>query len=445
MKNTQYYGLETKKSLENFPVFSFTVDLRIIYALAEVKKAAAKANAQIGNISQEICDAICSASDEVIAGKLDDQFVTSAIQGGAGTSINMNVNEVIANRASEILGKEFGYVSDLEHVNFAQSTNDTVPTAIKIASYKLLEEVISELELLGESFAQKGKEFADVLKIGRTHLQDAVPVSLGQEFSAYSACAFRGANRLKNLLQEGILRVNMGGTAIGSAIGSSKAFIEHVVRELRDITQLPIESAENLVDATQNLDVFTDISGRVKSVFSGLSKIANDLRMMSAGPVGNLREINLPERQKGSSIMPGKVNPVIPELVNQVFFQIVGNDATITEAVAAGQFELNVMGSVLAFNLIQSLDLAKNSLRLLRTLCIDGITANDDRCSEYLEKSFCMVTALNPYIGYYKATEIAKESIKTGKSIREVALEKGVLTEEELNTILDASKMITPK
>lgn len=442
---TQYYGFETKKSLENFPVFSITVDLKVIYALAEVKKAAAKANATLENISTEICNAICQASDEIISGKLDDQFVTSAIQGGAGTSINMNVNEVVANRASEILGKEFGYVSDLEHVNFAQSTNDTVPTAIKIASYRLIHELIKELQLLSESFSVKGVEFADVLKIGRTHLQDAVPISLGQEFGAYSACASRGAIRLENLLEEGILNVNMGGTAIGSAIGSSKAFIEEVVLELQNETGLPIVSADNLIDATQNLDTFTDISGRVKSVFSGLSKIANDLRMMSAGPVGNLREINLPERQKGSSIMPGKVNPVMPELINQVYFQIIGNDATVTEAVGTGQFELNVMGSVLAFNLIQSLELAKNSVQLFREFCIDGITANKERCAENLEKSFCMVTALNPYIGYYKATEIAKESIETGKSIREVTLEKGLLSEKELDLILDASKMINPK
>ncbi len=442
---TQYYGSETKKSLENFPVFTLTVDFKIIYALAEVKKAAAKANARLENIPQEIFNAICSACDEVLTGKHDSQFVTSAIQGGAGTSINMNVNEVVANRASEILGKEFGYVSDLEHVNFAQSTNDTIPTAIKIASYRLLEQIVSELKLLAESFSVKGDEFLDVLKIGRTHLQDAVPISLGQEFNAYAVCASRGAIRLENLLEEGILSVNMGGTAIGSGIGSSQAFIDEVVIELQNITELPIVSADNLVDATQNLDIFTDISGRVKSVFSGLSKIANDLRMMSAGPVGNLNEINLPERQKGSSIMPGKINPVMPELINQIYFQIIGNDATITEAVGSGQFELNVMGSVLAFNLIQSLELAKNSLRLFRTLCVDGITANKERCAENLEKSFCMVTALNPYLGYYKATEIAKESIQTGKSIREVTLEKGLLTSEELDTILDASKMITPK
>ncbi len=442
---TRYYGSETEKSLENFPVFSLTVDLKVIYALAEVKQAAAKANAKLENISEEICDGILKACDEILEGKLDDQFVTSAIQGGAGTSINMNVNEVVANRASEILGKEFGYVSDLEHVNFAQSTNDTVPTAIKIASYRLLEELISELKLLESSFSAKGIEFADVLKIGRTHLQDAVPISLGQEFKAYGACASRGAIRLENLLEEGILNANMGGTAIGSAIGSSQGFINEVVLELQNITNLPIVSADNLVDATQNLDTFTDISGRVKSVFSGLSKIANDLRMMSAGPVGNLREINLPERQKGSSIMPGKINPVMPELINQVYFQIIGNDATVTEAVSTGQFELNVMGSVLAFNLIQSLELAKNSLKLFRELCIDGITANKERCAENLEKSFCMVTALNPHIGYYKATEIAKESIATGKSIREVTLEKGLLTSKELDIILDASKMINPK
>ena len=440
-----YYGSETRKALENFPISRITVDYRIIWALAYVKKAAAIANAKLGNIPSDIGDAIVQACDEVIARKFDSQFVTTVIQGGAGTSINMNVNEVVANRASEILGKEFGYVSDLEHVNFSQSTNDSVPTAIKVASMRLLQDVVKELYLLSEAFAAKGTEFENVIKVGRTHLQDAVPVSLGQEFNAYAACATRGAKRLEEILNGELRYVNLGGTAIGTGISSSQAFIDLSVEALRDITELDVQTAADLVDATQNVDVFVDLSGRVKSIFAGLSKIANDLRMMAGGPRANLFEIRLPERQKGSSIMPGKVNPVVPELINQVFFQILGNDATITEAASQGQFELNVMGPVLAFNLLQSLVLARNSLEVFREKCIDGIVANEERCRELLEQSFCTVTALNPHVGYYKATEVAKEAFASGKTVREICLEKGLFSESEIDAILDPVKLVRPR
>lgn len=440
-----YYGSETQKALENFPISHITVDYRIMWALADVKKASALANAKLGKIPEDVGRGIVQACAEIRERKFDDQFVTTVIQGGAGTSINMNVNEVVANRASEILGKERGYVSDLEHVNFSQSTNDSVPTAIKIASMFLLQDVINELHLLAQTFAKKGTEFADVIKVGRTHLQDAVPVSLGQEFNAYAVCAERGARRLDQLLKGEIRYINLGGTAIGTGIGSSQAFIEEVVKELSDITNLDLETAGDLVDATQNVDVFVDLSGRLKSVFAGLSKIANDLRMMAGGPRANLFEINLPERQKGSSIMPGKVNPVMPELINQVFFQILGNDASITEAASQGQFELNVMGPVLAFNLVQSLVLARNSLEVFRKFCIVGITANKERCRELLEQSFCTVTALNPHIGYYKATEVVKEAYKSEKTIREVVLAKGLMDESEAKKVLDPSKLVFPQ
>ncbi len=443
--STTYYGEETKKSLGNFSVSPITVDLKIIYALADIKKAAAITNAKLKNIPKNISESIIKVCEEVVNGKLDDQFVTCIIQGGAGTSINMNVNEVIANRASEILGKEFGYVSDLEHVNFAQSTNDCVPTAIKIASVRLMRELIKELQLLSDSFEKKGKEFKDILKVGRTHLQDAVPISLGQEFNAYAHCARRGAHRLKYFIKGEILCMNMGGTAVGTGIGSSRLFIENIANELRKVSGIDVKTADDLIDTTQNVDIFVDLSGRIKAIFTSLSKIANDLRMMAGGPVANIKEINLPERQKGSSIMPGKVNPVIPEMINQVYFQILGNDATITEAASQGQFELNVMGPVLAFNLIQSLDLAKNSLKLFRENCIDGITANKERCHELLEKSYCMATALNKELGYYKVSEILKKSLETGQSIREIVLKEKVLEKDRLDEILDAKKLIYPQ
>lgn len=440
---TVYYGDETKKSLENFPITRLTVDYRVIKALAEVKKATAITHLELGNLEKEKSDAICQATDEVIAGKLDDNFVTTVIQGGAGTSINMNVNEVIANRASEILGKEFGYVHANDDVNRGQSTNDAIPTAIKIACIRLLLDCEKELHLLSESFKKKGEEFAHVIKVGRTHLQDAVPVSLGREFRAYGSCIYRGARRVGWLADESssLTQCNLGGTSIGTAINSSREFVERVHINLAKITGLKIAPADDLVDATQNVDIFVKVSGVVKSAAVSLSKIASDLRLMASGPRAGLGEINLPEVQKGSSIMPGKVNPVMAELINQVYFQILGNDATITEAASQGQFELNVMGPVLIFNLIQSLAILRNSLEVFRTRCVDGITANEDRCKELLDRSLCTVTALNNHIGYDKATEVAKKAMKENKTVKEVVLELGYLSESELEEVLDPVKL----
>lgn len=440
---TTYYGDETQKSLENFPITRLTVDYRVIKALAEVKKATAATHLALGNLDERRCHAICEAADEVLAGKLDNQFVTTVIQGGAGTSINMNVNEVIANRASEILGEDRGYVHPNDHVNKGQSTNDAIPTAIKIAAIRLLKDCENELHLLSKSFAKKAEEFKHIVKVGRTHLQDAVPISLGREFKSYSSCIYRGARRVGWLADpnSSLTRCNLGGTSVGTAINSSREFVEKVHEELARITGLEIGPADDLVDATQNVDIFVKVSGIIKSVAVSLNKIASDLRLMASGPRAGLGEINLPEVQKGSSIMPGKVNPVMAELINQIYFQILGNDATITEAASQGQFELNVMGPVLIFNMIQSLAILRNGLEVFRERCVDGITANEDRCKELLDRSLCTVTALNNHIGYDKATEVAKKAMTENKTVKEVVLELEFLSEAELDEILDPLKL----
>lgn len=440
---TTYYGDETKKSLENFPITRLTVDYRIIKALAEVKKATASTHLALGNLDKEICDAICQAADEVIDGKLNDQFVTTVIQGGAGTSINMNVNEVIANRASEILGKEFGYVHANDHVNKGQSTNDAVPTAIKIASIRLLQDCHNELKMLSESFLKKAEEFKHIIKVGRTHLQDAVPISLGREFKAYGNCIHRCARRISYLTddQSSLMKGNLGGTSVGTGINSSPEFVAKVHEALAEITGVNIRPAEDLVDATQNIDIFVKVSGLLKSTAVALNKIASDLRLMASGPRAGFGEINLPEVQKGSSIMPGKVNPVMAELINQISYQIIGNDATITEAASQGQFELNVMGPVLIFNMIQSMAILRNGLEIFRTRCVDGITANEDRCKELIERSLCTVTALNDHIGYDNSTKVAKKAMAENKTIKEVVVEEGFLSAEQAEKILDPAKL----
>jgi len=438
-----YYGDETKKSIDNFPITRLTVDYRVIKAIAEVKKATAVSHYKLGDLDEDIYKAICQAADEVISGELNEQFVTTVIQGGAGTSINMNVNEVIANRGSEILGKDFGYIHPLDHVNKKQSTNDAVPTAIKISTLRLLEDCKSELKLLADSFLAKSKEFKDVIKVGRTHLQDAVPISLGREFRAYSSCLYRCTDNIRDLLDKNssLRMCNLGGTSIGTGINSSKKFVDLVHKELSNISGLDLMAADDLVDATQNIDIFVKVSGILKTAGVALNKIASDLRLMASGPRAGLGEINLPEVQKGSSIMPGKVNPVMAELVNQVSYQILGNDATISEAASQGQFELNVMEPVLIFNLIQSMSMLRNVLEVFRLKCVDGITANKERCKFLVENSLCTVTALNEMIGYDKATQVAKKAVKEGKTVREAVLELGFLTEDVLDDILDPKKL----
>lgn len=441
-----YYGIQTMRAVENFPITGYPPHRELIRALAIVKKAAARANAKVGVLNREIADAIVKAADEIRQGKLMDQFVVDSIQGGAGTSINMNVNEVIANRAIEHLGGERGdytKVSPNTHVNMAQSTNDALPTAVHIAVLRLADGLCNSLQSLYEALCDKEREMDDVVKMGRTHLQDAVPIRLGQEFGAYARVIKRDLERVRESVNH-LYEVNMGATAVGTGLNALPEYTEYVTRFLAEETKLPLRQAEHLVDATQNSDRYTQVSASLKILAINLSKMANDLRLLSSGPLTGLNEINLPARQPGSSIMPGKVNPVIAEVVNQISFQVIGNDHTISLASEAGQLELNVMGPVLVFNLLQSLTILQNGIRVFTHHAIEGITANVERCREMVERSVGIITAINPHVGYETASQIAKQALATGQSIREICLERGFLTEEELDLILDTKEMTEP-
>ncbi|KQL18913.1 aspartate ammonia-lyase [Cytobacillus solani] len=441
-----YYGIQTLRAVENFPITGYKLDKDLIIAMAIVKKAAALANADVGRLYKGKADVICQAADEIITGKWHDHFLVDPIQGGAGTSINMNTNEVIANRGLELLGKEKGEYFHLNpniDVNMAQSTNDAFPTAIHIAVYRALESLLATMKEMKATFSVKADEFDSVIKMGRTHLQDAVPIRLGQEFRAYTNVIERDIKRIERS-KDNLLEVNMGATAVGTGLNADPNYIEKVVQYLADISGIPVVPAENLVDATQNTDAYVEVSASLKICMVNMSKIANDLRLMASGPRAGLYEINLPARQPGSSIMPGKVNPVMPEVINQIAFQVIGNDHTISLASEAGQFELNVMEPVLLFNLLQSISIMNNGFRVFSNFCISGITANTDRLKEYVEKSVGLLTAVNPHIGYNIASEIARESIVNGKSIRELCLLYDVLTEEELDLILDPYEMTKP-
>jgi aspartate ammonia-lyase len=441
-----YYGIQTLRAVENFPITGYKLDKDLIIAMAIVKKAAALANADVGRLYKGKAEVICQAADEIITGKWHDHFLVDPIQGGAGTSINMNTNEVIANRGLELLGKEKGEYFHLNpniDVNMAQSTNDAFPTAIHIAVYRALESLLATMKEMKATFSVKADEFDSVIKMGRTHLQDAVPIRLGQEFRAYTNVIDRDIKRIERS-KDNLLEVNMGATAVGTGLNADPNYIEKVVQYLAEISGIPVVPAENLVDATQNTDAYVEVSASLKICMVNMSKIANDLRLMASGPRAGLYEINLPARQPGSSIMPGKVNPVMPEVINQIAFQVIGNDHTISLASEAGQFELNVMEPVLLFNLLQSISIMNNGFRVFSNFCISGITANTDRLKEYVEKSVGLLTAVNPHIGYNVASEIARESIVNGKSIRELCLLYDVLTEEELDLILDPYEMTKP-
>lgn len=441
-----YYGIQTLRAKENFPITGFTPHPELIRAFGYVKKAAAMANRDVGVLKKNIAEAIIQAADEVIDGKFNDQFIVDPIQGGAGTSYNMNANEVIANRAIEILGGkkgDYSIVSPNTHVNMAQSTNDTFPTAVRIACLNLANGLQHALQLLIFSFREKEKEFDDVIKMGRTHLQDAVPIRLGQEFGAYRRVISRDLQRIERSL-EMFYVINMGATAVGTGLNAKPEYIEKVTQYLAEITGFSLRTAEHLVDATQNTDAYTGLSSALKILAINLSKIANDLRLMSSGPRTGLNEINLPPRQPGSSIMPGKVNPVIAEVINQISFQVIGNDHTISLASEAGQLELNVMEPVLVFNLLQSLTILQNGINVFREYLVEGITANVERCKEYVEKSVGIITAINPHVGYEVSARIAREAMETGRPVREICLKHGILTEEQLNIILDVKEMTEP-
>ncbi|GIN76421.1 MULTISPECIES: aspartate ammonia-lyase [Bacillus] len=441
-----YYGIQTLRAAENFPITGYKIHEEMIKALAVVKKAAALANMETKRLYKGLGDAIVQAADEILEGKLHDQFIVDPIQGGAGTSMNMNANEVIGNRALELLGHKKGeyiHLSPNTHVNMSQSTNDVFPTAIHISTLKQLEKLLDTMEYMLDAFKKKARDFDHVIKMGRTHLQDAVPIRLGQEFEAYSRVIERDIKRIKQSRQH-LYEVNMGATAVGTGLNADPRYIENVVKHLAEISGLPLVGADHLVDATQNTDAYTEVSAALKVCMMNMSKIANDLRLMASGPRAGLAEISLPARQPGSSIMPGKVNPVMAELINQIAFQVIGNDNTICLASEAGQLELNVMEPVLVFNLLQSISIMNNGFRSFTDHCVAGIEANEKRLKAYVEKSAGVITAVNPHLGYEAAARIAREAILTGQSVRDLCLQNDVLTEEELDLILNPYEMTKP-
>jgi aspartate ammonia-lyase len=441
-----YFGVHTLRAVENFPITGITLaDFpEMIIAIARVKQASALANRDLGLLSDRFCEAITKACERIIAGEFHDQFVVDMIQGGAGTSTNMNANEVIANIAIESLGGVKGNYELLhpnEHVNLSQSTNDVYPTAVKLALMMKIEDLLLAMAHLRQSFERKATEFHDLVKIGRTQLQDAVPMTLGQEFSTYGVMLGEDEERLRETLPL-LSEINLGATAIGTGINAPHGYAPKVCAALNGVTGRHFVTAFNLVEATQDVGVFVQLSGVLKRVAVKLSKTCNDLRLLSSGPRAGFGEISLPPMQAGSSIMPGKVNPVIPEVVNQVAFVVIGHDATVTFAAEGGQLQLNAFEPIIAFSLLKSLRYMERACRILADRCIDGITANRDRLDEIIEHSLAIVTALNPKIGYEKATEVAMTAHRTGKTIRETVLSLGYLSEAELDGILNIRAMI---
>ncbi len=441
-----YYGVQTLRAVENFKITGLRINEEFIRSLAEIKKASAVTNGKIGLLTEKVKNAIVKACDEIIEGKLHEEFITDPIQGGAGTSMNMNANEVIANRAIEILGGikgDYSIVHPNDHVNMGQSTNDVIPTAGKLTALKLLPRAIKQMERLKAVLEMKAEEFNSVIKMGRTQMQDAVPIRLGQEFKAYSAVVGRDITRL-NRVMDSLRVVNMGATAIGTGINAHKDYESQIVPNLVKATNHLLNQAEDLVDGTQNIDVFAEVSSALKICAVTLSKIANDLRLMSSGPRTGFGEINLPGKQNGSSIMPGKVNPVIPEVVNQIAFNIIGNDTTISMAVEAGQLELNAFEPVIFYKLFESIETLTKGVDTFVSNCISGITANKERCSSLVENSIGVVTALCPHIGYKESAKIAKKAMKTDKPVKELVLKYGILNEEEIEEVFDTMAMTEP-
>ena len=440
-----YYGVSALRGYRNFYITGIPVNHLFIMNIVKIKKAAAIVNLAAGLLDKKTADAIVAACDEALAGKLDAGFITDAVQGGAGTTANMNVNEVIANRATEILGGKKGeYICHPnDHVNCSQSTNDVIPTAGKLTVIGMCAELKKNVLGLIEALDAKAKEFDGIIKMGRTQLEDAVPIRLGQEFAAYSSCISR-CLRLIGKAEAEMHSLNLGGTAIGTAINVKKAYLKNIVPELAEITGYELNQAENLIDATQNLDGFVFVSGALKTLAVSLSKMCNDLRLLSSGPKTGLEEIILPAMQNGSSIMPGKVNPVIPEVVTQVAFAVIGNDTTITLAAEAGQLELNAFEPVVFYKLFESLTCMKNAVKTLTVNCIEGIQSNRQRCEELLYESVGTVTALSPYLGYKKSADLAKEALKKNKKIKDLVREQKLLPDEQLEKILDPFTMTGP-
>lgn len=441
-----YYGVQSFRAKNNFSITGRQLHPVFIQSLAQIKKAAAVTNRNAGHLKADVANAIIRACEEIIGGKLRSQFIVDPIQGGAGTSANMNANEVIANRAIELLGGrkgDYSVVHPNDHVNMSQSTNDVFPTAGKLTVLKLLPRAVRQLERLADALDGKADEFDDVLKMGRTQLQDAVPIRLGQEFGAYAGAVRRDVARLRHV-QDEMRVVNLGGTAVGTCLNASPAYLYNITANLQKVSGLRLRQADDMIDATQNLDGFVAVSGTLKTCAVDLSKIANDLRLLSSGPRTGLMEIALPAMQNGSSIMPGKVNPVIPEVVSQAAFNIIGNDQAITMAAEAGQMELNAFEPVLFYNLFESIECLEGAVSTFVDNCVSGIAANREVCRRHLEESVGTVTALSPYLGYERAARLAKESLRTGVPVRKLAVREGLLSEEKLNEVLDPASMTGP-
>ena len=441
-----YYGIQTARAVENFPISGLHAPADLVTATVLIKKAAARANVELGRLEPRIGEAIIKATDEIVNGALRDQFVVDIYQAGAGTSHNMNVNEVLANRASELLGGakgEYRLVHPNDHVNMGQSTNDVFPSATRVALLLGHGALTDATRALAASLHRKAKDFASVLKVGRTHLQDAVPMTLGQEFSGYAACIDRGADDVERAAEQ-LKEMNIGATAVGTGLNAGDEFSGRVVKYLSESIDIAVVPAANRFRVTQSMGDVVAYSGAMRRLAIELGKVASDLRLLSMGPRAGLSEITLPAVQPGSSIMPGKVNPSVPEMVNQVCFQIVGCDTTICMAAEAGQLELNVMMPVIAWNALHASTILRNSMRALKTRTVDGITANAQRAQELLERSTALATALSPYIGYEKTAEIAKESVATGKPIRTIVLERGLIELSELDRILSVEAMTRP-
>ena len=444
-----YFGIQTLRAIENFHISRIKLCFfpEIVKGLADVKEAAALANKDLGILDPKIADAIVEACRQVRTGKYDNQFVVDMVQGGAGTSTNMNANEVIANVALEILGHkkgEYQFCHPNNHVNLSQSTNDAYPTAMKIALIRSVRKMEGSLKELIAAFAAKGVEFADVIKMGRTQLQDAVPMTLGQEFEAYAANLSEELDRLEQNVKL-FYEMNMGATAIGTGINADPDYPAICQKYLAEITGMPMVVATNMIEATNDTGAFIMNSSALKRLAVKLSKICNDLRLLSSGPRCGLNEINLPPRQPGSSIMPGKVNPVIPEVVNQVAFRVIGNDMTITMAAEAGQLELNVMEPIINHCLFESIEMLVNAMDTLREKCVVDITANKDVCRNMVYNSIGLVTALNPYLGYETSTMLAKEALNSGKGIYDLVLEHNLMSKDELDNILKPENMVKPR
>jgi len=441
-----YYGIQTLRATENFPISGLRPHPELVTAIALVKQAAADANMELGDLDERRGKAIVQAARETAEGRWREQFVVDAFQAGAGTSFNMNMNEVIANRAAELLGErrgDYSVVHPNDHVNMSQSSNDVFPTALRLAALALLDRLLPEISALHQVLQAKASEFRDVLKSGRTHLQDAVPILLGQEFEGYAAAVARSLARFQ-IARGSLEEIGLGGTAAGTGLNTHPRYRGLVLERLAALTGRPLRPAGSLIETTQSLSCFAETSACLKLLCLELVRIANDLRLLSSGPRTGLGEINLPPLQPGSSIMPGKVNPVMAEALDMVSFQVIGNDVTVSLACQAGQLELNVMAPVIALNLLQSLEILANALRLFRERCVQGITANKERCLFYAENSAGLATALNRYIGYEAAAKIARESQATGKTVRELVLEKGLFSPEQAAALFSPSALGGP-